>query len=46
MLMCNWIQIKNTNEVMTEISVTEQTLTLLLLLPAYLLPGIWKNFLF
>lgn len=44
--MCNWIQIKNTNEVMAALSVTKQTLKLLLVLPIYLLPGIRKNFLF
>lgn len=36
---------KNTNEVMAELSVTKQTLKLLLVLPVYL-PGIRKNFLF
>lgn len=44
--MCNRIQMKNTNEVMAELSVTKQTLKLLLVLPVYLLPGIRKNFLF
>lgn len=37
--MCNWIQMKNANEVMAELSVTKQTLKLLLVFSVYLLPG-------
>lgn len=45
--MCNWNQMwKTINEGTAELSVTKQTLELLLALHVYLLPGIRKNFLF